>query len=439
MTFEKKPYLPFLALPIVAALPAILFRILDKPPQAVLQYAVAGIVFGLATGLSAAGKYVPLLKTVPRRERIIGGAAMTITAIAAAAGVFLGTETVGFAALGVVAVLLLDSQSYTTQTRTWLVLGALVYGAVIAALVAPVHNAGFAIYLWKAGAASWLAVFGAVGLLILLTGAGERVRIPAMALAAGLLALVGGEYFSRAKELGLVSYTYAVGIGVNVVLAILAFAAGIFDFRTALVWGGLGTLVYATLGVGGFSAYATASLVMGIASLIGQGRKPAPAWQVGDVLLELTPGVFLFLVFFMVPGHPVFLWMGVAAFAGSAAVSAGRIVGTKWASSFRTILPWKSVERGTHGSVSNHGIVAAVVAVILTSLLPLPLGLSTYYGIGWVAVVAASGLAGSLVRSTICSLGILPKGSGAKVAAPLLSALITWLAALVTSRLFPGT
>ena len=439
MPFEKKPYLPFLALPVVAVIPGILFRVMDKPPHTILQYAVAGIVFGLATGLSAAGRYIPLLKFVPVRERITGGAAVTIAAIAAAAGVFLKLESVGFATLGVVAVLLLDSQSYSTQKRTWLVIGALVYGTVMAAIMGPVSNAGLGVYLWKAGAASWLSVLGAIGVIGLLTGAGERVRIPAMALAAGLLALASGEYFSRVQELGLAPYTYAVGIGVNGILAGVAFAAGIFDFRTALVWGGLGTLVYAVLGAGGFSAYAMASLVLGIASLSEQERKPVPAWKVGDVLLELAPGALLFLVFFAVPGHLVILWMGIAALAGAAAVSAGRVAGTKWASAYRTILPWKSAERGTHGSVSSQGMVAAAVAAVLTSVLPLPLGLSTYYGLGWVAVVAASGVAGALVRSAICGLGILQKGPGAKLAAPLFSAVITLLVALVIGRLFPGS
>jgi uncharacterized membrane protein len=438
MAFEKKPYLPFLALPVVAVVPEIFYRIMGKVPGSIVLYASAGIIVGLATGFSAAGRYLPLLKTVPRRERIIGGAAMTIAAVAAAAGVFFGFASVGFAALGVVSVLLLDSQSYGNQERAWLVIGALIYGAAVAAILGPVNNAALVAYLWQAGAASWLAVLGAAIALGLLAGAGEHVRIPAIALAAGLLALAGGEYFSRVKELGLAPYTYAVGIGVSGILAGVAFAAAIFDFRTALVWGGLGTLVYAVLGAGGFSAFVVASLVSGVSSLSELGRKPAPSWKTGDVLLELAPGTALFLAFFAAPGHIIILCMGIAAFAGAAAVSAGRATGTKWASAYRMILPWRSAERGTHGSVSSQGIVAAAVASALTSLLPLPLDTAAYE-LGWAAVAAASGFAGALVRSVLCGIGVLPKGAASKVSAPIISAVTALLLALAVSRLFPGT
>ncbi|MBN1809034.1 MAG: DUF92 domain-containing protein [Planctomycetes bacterium] len=433
-----RAYVPFLIVPAVAILPAVLIRLMGRAPGLPAQYAAGFIAIGIVSGISALGRRIPFLSSVPHRQRIVGGIALGIAAAAALAGILMRFETVGFAALGVSAVLMLDSPSFNTQNRAWLLIGALVYGTAAAAVLSNTPNAELASFLWEAGASAWLAVLGGI-LVVGLTGASTpAVRIPLASAAAAAFTLMGGEYFDRMAAADLSSYTYAVGVAVNMFLAGIGYAAAVFDHRSALVWGGMGSVVFAVLGPPGYSVYLAASLASAGAKLLARERAPRPSWNFVDVLVDLSIGSALLLLFFVFQKR-VLLSMGIASLAALAAFEAASGIGRRWAASAYRLLPWKKMKPGAPGAVSYHGLLAAAAVSFAVPLVPLILQIPPRYGytVGWGCLVAASAFVAVMLRSLLRGFGVLPEGAPSRVAAPFLAPLLALLGTLAQMRLFP--
>jgi len=432
-------YAPFLLIPALSMVPALIARLLGHSSNKPMMWAAASIALGVATGFSAAGRYLPWLKTMPRRQRIIGGVGMSVAAVSAVLAMLMGFESLGFTALGVTAVLMLDSPTFETQNRAWLIIGALLYGTVVAAILSSSPNNEIGSFLWTAGAAGWLSVLGGVMLVGLAGKSSESIRIPLVAVASAVFALLAGEYFKRIGDAQLSNHTYALGIIINLILAGAGFAATLFNSRSAIAWGALGTAVFAVLGLPGYTVFLLVSLTVSLNSLYAKDRLPRPAWPMERILADLSVGVFLMLLFFIFNKQPVLLRMGVAALAAVAAVEGGAFIGMKFAKSAYRIFPWKKITLGEFGAVSGWGTLAALVATCLTALAPVIFGIydKADYTIMWGLVIAGVAVIAALFRSLVCGFGVMNKGLATRFIAPVAAAAGMLIVFLLHTKLFP--
>jgi uncharacterized protein (TIGR00297 family) len=199
-----------------------------------------------------------------------------------------------------------------------------------------------------------------------------------------------------------------VGLGLNAVIAVLAWALGSIDAGGAVSAVIIGTVITGSLGLPFFAVmvafFVVGSLVtrvgyrkkaaLGIAQERGGARGLRHAWANG--------GVPAFLALMAALAPPQLRDLLVLAYAASVATAAADTCSSEIGKAFgrRTFLitSFRPVAPGTEGAISLEGTLGGLVGACLVSGTGAALGA---YGWTAAALVAAAGLLGSLAESVI--------------------------------------
>jgi uncharacterized protein (TIGR00297 family) len=199
-----------------------------------------------------------------------------------------------------------------------------------------------------------------------------------------------------------------IGLGLNAVIALLAWAAGSIDVKGALSALVIGTIITGSLGLAYFAIMVAFFVVGSVVTRIGYRRKAAlgiaqerggargmrHAWANGGV------PAFLALMAGLAP--PLLRDLLVLAYAASVATAAADTCSSEIGKAFgrRTFLvtSFRPVTPGTEGAVSLEGTLGGLLGAGVVA------GVGTAFGAyGWAAavLVAVAGLLGSLAESVI--------------------------------------
>ena len=198
--------------------------------------------------------------------------------------------------------------------------------------------------------------------------------------------------------------TLVIGMAVNLVLAIAAYAARSVD-RSGAVWGWvLGTALYALADWPGFTLLLAFFVVGTAATKTGYARKAALgiAQERGgrrgarNAFANVTAGVvFAFLA--IATQFPEAMSIALAAaFATAAGDTVSSEIGQAYGRTHVLITSLRRVPPGTDGAVSLEGTFAGLAASLAVGALGAAVGL---YGALGIALVAIAGLAGNLLES----------------------------------------
>lgn len=208
----------------------------------------------------------------------------------------------------------------------------------------------------------------------------------------------------------------AIGMGVNVLLAGLAYMARSVNLSGALAGWLVGSVIWAFLGWQGFLLLLAFFILGSAATKLGYQRKAEAKLAQEDggrrgarhafanagvalvcaVLAATTPYPVLFALAF------------AAAFATAASDTAGSEIGQLYGR--RAYLPttFRPVPPGTDGAVSVEGTVAGILASLLLGALGAAVGLFPWVGVAVVAVAAFVGTTlESILGATVESRGLL--------------------------------
>jgi uncharacterized protein (TIGR00297 family) len=199
-----------------------------------------------------------------------------------------------------------------------------------------------------------------------------------------------------------------VGLAVNALLAFGAHRAGSIDVPGALSAVLIGTLITASLGLGGFGLMAAFFVIgsavtrlgyrikaaRGIAQEKGGARGWRNAWANGGIPALLA----LFAAMARGETRAFFVLAYAASVATAAADTCSSEVGKAYGRRTVLITTLRPVAPGTEGAVSLEGTLAGFAAAAAIALLGAALGL---YGMPAAIVAALAGLLGSLAESVI--------------------------------------
>lgn len=235
------------------------------------------------------------------------------------------------------------------------------------------------------------------------TGIDDNILVP---LVGGLVlaAAAAVEPGRLADALAARSGTLAIGMAVNLALALAAYAARSVD-RSGAVWGWvLGTALYALADWRGFAMLLAFFVVGTAATKTGYGRKAALgiAQEKGgrrgarNAFANVAAGVgFAFLA--IATPHPEAMAVALAAaFATAAGDTVSSEIGQAYGRTHVLITSLRRVPPGTDGAVSIEGTFAGLLASLALGALGATVGL---YGAVGIALVAVAGLAGNLLES----------------------------------------
>ena len=223
----------------------------------------------------------------------------------------------------------------------------------------------------------------------------------------GALGVVGAPEFA---------HRMAIGLAVNIVLALAAYATRGVGRSGAVVGTLLGTAIWAFAGPAAF-ALLFAFFVLGTAATkLGYARKAAAgiAQEKGGRrgpgnALSKTSIPALAAIFAATTGYPALFSLALAgAFATAAFDTVSSEVGKAYGRRTYLITTLRSVPRGTDGAVSLEGTVSGMAAALLIGTLGAALGL--YPAAGIFAVVLAASIATTLesvVGATLEKRGLL--------------------------------
>jgi uncharacterized protein (TIGR00297 family) len=199
-----------------------------------------------------------------------------------------------------------------------------------------------------------------------------------------------------------------VGLGLNVVIALVAWAAGSIDVGGALSAVAIGTVITGSLGLPFFAIMVAFFVVgsavtrlgyrrkaaMGIAQERGGARGMKNAWANGGV------PAFLALMAGLAP--PLLRDLLVLAYAASVATAAADTCSSEIGKAYgrRTFLitSFRPVAAGTEGAVSLEGTLGGLLGALVVAAAGTVLGA---YGWSAAVLVAVAGLLGSLAESVI--------------------------------------
>lgn len=235
------------------------------------------------------------------------------------------------------------------------------------------------------------------------TGVDDNILVPLV----GGLALYAAtlvEPALLAAALSSSAIAFAVGAGVNLLLAVAAYAAGSVD-RSGAVWGWvLGTALYGLADWRGF-VMLLAFFVLGSAvTRVGYARKAAlgVAQEKGgrrgarNAFANVSAGV-LFAFLAVATPYPEIMAIGLAAaFATAASDTVSSEIGQAYGRTHVLITSLRRVPAGTDGAVSVEGTAAGAAAAVLLGAIGAAAGL---YGWTGILVVALGGFAGNLLES----------------------------------------
>jgi uncharacterized protein (TIGR00297 family) len=199
-----------------------------------------------------------------------------------------------------------------------------------------------------------------------------------------------------------------LGLGLNGAMALAAFAAGSIDRPGALSAVAIGTVITASLGVGGFAVmvafFILGSLatklgyrvkaVRGIAQEKGGARGWRNAWANGGVPAFLAALAGLTAA----PLHDLLVLAYAASVATAAADTCSSEVGKAYGRRTFLITSLRPVPPGTEGAVSLEGTLGGLLGGMLVALVGAAFGL---YGLTEAVLVGLAGLVGSLAESVL--------------------------------------
>ena len=194
------------------------------------------------------------------------------------------------------------------------------------------------------------------------------------------------------------------GAGINLLLAVVAYAARSVALSGAIVGWLLGTTLYAFAGWRGFSLLAAFFLLGTVATKLGYARKAALGIAqekggrrgAGNAVANAGAGV-LFAVLAVATEYSLVCTVAMAAaFATAANDTVSSEVGQAYGRRHFLITTLRRVAAGTDGAVSVEGTVAGLVAGAGVGLLAAAVGLMPAAG---AAVVALAALAGGTLES----------------------------------------
>jgi len=208
----------------------------------------------------------------------------------------------------------------------------------------------------------------------------------------------------------------AVAIGVNVVLAVLGYAAGGVNVSGVVSGIALGSLVYLGLGWRGYLLLLAFFVIGTACTKLGYARKAAAgiAQERGGRrgarnALAKTSVPAACAVFAATTPHPLAYTLAFAgAFATAAADTASSEIGKAFGRRTFLITTLRAVPRGTEGAVSLEGTLAGVFAAAAVGTLGAAVGLLPWAAV-WAITVAAfvANTLESVVGATLESRGLL--------------------------------
>lgn len=237
------------------------------------------------------------------------------------------------------------------------------------------------------------------------TGVDDNVLVPLVG--GGVLWMAAAVEPVRLVEAGeRLQWSFAIGAGINAVLAVAAYVARGVGRSGALVGWLLGTALYGLAGWRGFLMLAAFFVLGTAATRLGWRRKEAlgVAQERGGrrgarhALANAGAGVGLAFLAAATPWREVALVGLVAAFATATADTLGSEIGQAWGRRHLLVTTGRRVPPGTDGAVSLEGTLGGLAGAAALAALAAAVGL-----VGWAAVpvvVLAAG-AGSLLESVI--------------------------------------
>lgn len=256
---------------------------------------------------------------------------------------------------------------------------------------------------WIAAAAAAAALGALVESLPL--GVDDNLSVPLLA-APFLFGLLQGEAFWGSPACAEWLAALPVALGVNLVFAGLAFWARSVDLSGVVVGTLLGTLIYASAGLAGWSLLLAFFVLGTTATKLGYKRKAAAklaqekGGRRGARHAIANSGVAAACAFFAATTpHPQ---LYLAALAGALATAAGDTmsseIGQLWGRRTFLITTLRPVPRGTDGAISLEGTSAGLFASAAVAFLGASLGLFAPF---IALLVTAAAFLGTLLESLI--------------------------------------
>ena len=281
------------------------------------------------------------------------------------------------------------------------------------ALDAPKHWIGPSFMAVGATGPHFAATFLIVGCLIacllaalaesIPTGIDDNILVPAVGAAALYAATLVEPHQLIAAGPHLLRNA-AIGAGVNLVLAVAAYAARGVDLSGAVVGWCLGVALYAFSGWRGFTmlllffVLGTACTKIGYAkkAVLGIAQEKGGRRGARNAIAN-TAAAIVFAFLAVATDHPVpFALALVAAFATAAADTVSSEIGQAYGHVTYLVTNFKPVPPGTEGAVSQEGTLAGIAAATIPAAFAAATGLITGRG---AAVVVIAALVGTTLES----------------------------------------
>ena len=215
--------------------------------------------------------------------------------------------------------------------------------------------------------------------------------------------------FWHGPPLGTLLLDFALGLGANVVLSVLAYRAGSIDRSGAIAGTAVGTVIFACLGWRGFLMLGLFFVLGSAATKVGWGRKEAAgqAQEHGgrrsarNALANVTvPAALAF--FALTVGEPhlrtTCTVAFVAAFAAAAADTLSSELGQLWGRRTVMVTNLRPAPPGVDGAISLEGTLVGVGGSLILALGAVTVGLTAPASI---PVVVLAGTVGNLLDSVL--------------------------------------
>lgn len=198
----------------------------------------------------------------------------------------------------------------------------------------------------------------------------------------------------------------AIGVGINLIFAVLAHRARSVDGSGAIAGFLVGSAIYAAIGWRGYLLLLAFFVFGTLATKLGYRRKAKSglAQEKGGrrsarhALANAGVATFAAIFAFTTPHRELYLLAFAGAFATALADTLGSEIGQLWGRRTFLVTSLKPVSRGTEGAISLEGTLAGVIGAVVIASLGFVAGFYPLWGIG---VVTLAAVLGSLLESVV--------------------------------------